>query len=57
MGHRKFCGSGFWEPWIMHGSAASVDEQIAWLNYKKTKLERVLKEIDQEIEDLKGSKE
>ncbi|MFX0113300.1 MAG: hypothetical protein ACFFB3_02005 [Candidatus Hodarchaeota archaeon] len=57
MGHRKFCDSGFWGPWVWHTSAATVDEQIAWLNYKKIKLERILKEIDQEIEDLKGSKE
>jgi hypothetical protein len=53
--HRKFSGSGFFGPWFWHSSSPSTEEQIAWLKYKKKKLERYLKQIDEEIEDLKGS--
>ncbi|MFW9915686.1 MAG: hypothetical protein ACFFGZ_08745 [Candidatus Thorarchaeota archaeon] len=55
MCHRKFGGSGFFGPWFWHSSSPSTEEQIAWLKYKKKKLERYLKQIDEEIEDLKGS--
>lgn len=55
MCHHKFGGSGFFAPWFLHNSAPSTEEQIAWLKYKKKKLERYLKQIDEEIEDLKGS--
>ncbi|MFQ5976573.1 MAG: hypothetical protein ACXAB4_05585 [Candidatus Hodarchaeales archaeon] len=57
MGKRSWCGPGFFGPWVWHSSSTSVEEQIAFLNYKKKKLERILGEIDQEIEDLKGTKD
>ncbi len=57
MKKHNWCGPGFFGPWVVHSSFPSKEEGIAFLNYKKKKLERIMKEIDQEIEDLKGTED